>query len=119
MKAAGIKNVSKLQYSEFSLQTPLYYAGSFITKGLMEQGTAKTPEHFLGSVYMSITPDFSNNTLLISLFNVTSLGSGGAPGTPSFIRPTNFSSTDLRLQPFTNISQTFMIRVKMDQNKLN
>jgi YD repeat-containing protein len=114
MKKQGVKQLSDLQSLDITSQQALSELPDFVVRGMYLEGTAKTVEHFIGSVRINITPDFSNNTLIITVFNVTSLGSGSFPGQKSYIRPTEFADTDTQRQPFTNISQTFVIRVPMN-----
>lgn len=121
MRAKGVTKLSELTPTERDISStqPLTTLPLFAIKGELFEGTPLTTEHFLGSVSASVTPDFSNNTLVIQLFNITSLGSGSFPGQRSFIRPTEFGKGDSKAQPFTNISQTFVIRVPMNLSKLN
>ncbi|MCZ2130759.1 MAG: hypothetical protein LC109_10895 [Bacteroidia bacterium] len=70
-----------------------------------EHGTILTPEHLVGSAQVQITESEDGKELIIRIWNTTSLGSGTV-GAPRVQRPN--SDAD---QPYTNVSQSFEIRI--------
>jgi RHS repeat-associated protein len=89
------------------IELPLSRGAGVSANGFIEQGTALTPEHFIGSAYVTVTP-LSDGNLSVFVFNVTSIGSGSF-NDPSSSRNTN----NLNPQPWTNISQSFYLIIPM------
>jgi hypothetical protein len=96
-----------LQWEHFSqtlTDATLSIIGAFL---LGEKAT--TPANFIGGAAIKIEPvqRINNRTIqvMISIHNVTSVGSGNVENGQSFPRPILESSA----QPYTNISQTIQI----------
>jgi hypothetical protein len=96
--------VQKLDWQHFS-QSSLNLAWSAL--GSMNEGYGRptSVENFIGGAAISITPLGNVNSTFvksrITIFNVTSVGSGNINNGQSFPRPIGEKSA----QPYTNISQ--------------
>jgi hypothetical protein len=78
----------------------------------VNDGTAFSPEHLIGSAYFTFTLSEDHKSLSVRIFNVTSMRSGGFNG-QSFPRPAVANGEDPGAQPYTNVSQTFDIKISL------